>query len=100
LKDVLFSTGSFKTDVAKVFISKARELVHPERGCLAIVVDAFEISTMASILKTFFKMHHSIVVGHMTPAKTDDGDRDMRYQGYFQVRVCLKVNRHEFETSN
>jgi tRNA threonylcarbamoyladenosine modification (KEOPS) complex Pcc1 subunit len=100
LKDVLFTAGSLKTDFVKIFVSKARELIHPERGCLAIVVDAFDISSVSTILKTFFRMHHNIVVGIMSPAKTDDGDRDMRYQGYFQVRVCLEVTMNvcEFHT--
>jgi hypothetical protein len=86
LKDILFNTnGKFKDDFAKIFISKSRDLVHPERGCLALIVDVSEISTCTQILRTFFRLYHHIVVGTMSPAKTEDGQIDKRYQGFFEV---------------
>jgi hypothetical protein len=90
LKDVMFSSGAFKIEFAKIFIAKARDLIHLERGCLALIVDPSEISCCTQILRTFFRMYHNIVVGTMSPAKTEDGEIDKRYQGFFEVIICFQ----------
>jgi hypothetical protein len=93
LKDVLFTSGTFKVDLARIFITKAKDLIHAERGCLALIVDSSEISACTQILRTFFRMYHNLVVGTMTPAKTEDGEMDKRYQGFFDVRLsdCFQI---------
>jgi hypothetical protein len=93
MKDVLFTSGTFKADMARILITKARDFIHAERGCLALIVDSSEISTCTQLLRLFFRMYHNLVVGTMTPAKTEDGEIDKRYQGFFDVRLsdCFQI---------
>jgi hypothetical protein len=87
LKDVLFSSSSrlFKPDVAKHMVIKAKELLHPERGCLALIVEPLDIESITNMLKPSMQLFHSIVFGSLSPPQNEVGERDMRLSAFYEV---------------
>jgi hypothetical protein len=87
LKDVLFSSNNrlFKPDVAKPLVIKAKELLHPERGCLAVIVEPLDIESITNMLKPSMQLFHSIVFGFISPPQNEGGDRDMRLSAFYEV---------------
>jgi hypothetical protein len=91
LRDVLFNTArGLKADVTKVMLLKAKELINPEWGCLAVIVDPIDIGTVTNMLKPGLHLYHSMVYGSITAPKTEDGDRDMRLSPFYEVS-CMNL---------
>jgi hypothetical protein len=92
LKDVLYNVaGVFKGDIAKALINKARELLQPDWGALAIIVEPYEICAVTNYLKTSLKVYHSMIVGTMSPITYRDGDRDSRATAFFEARTLCST---------
>jgi hypothetical protein len=88
LKDILYTNaGVFKVDIGKALTNKARELIQPEWGALAIIVEPYEIAAVTNFLKTTLKVYHSMIVGTQSPVTFRDGDRDSRALAFFEARA-------------